>query len=283
MVEPCCTSKVHAILVQHVCLSEPFGSKPMTFPPPKLTDAEAGAYLAAIIESSDDAIIGLTLLGIITTWNQAANRIFGYGPEEAIGKHINLLIPPGLEDEELIILGKVSQGNRVDHFETKRRRRDGQLVDISLTVSPIRNPQGQVIGASKVARDVSFLKLAEKSNAHLAAIVGSSEDAIISKNLDGHITSWNTAAERMFGFTAAEAIGQHVTLIIPPELVDEEYAILGKVKSGRRVDHFETLRRRKDGSPISISLTVSPIFDMRGTIIGASKVARDVTEHRKTE
>ncbi len=272
MVEACCAPE---------CRTS--GIIRMTSKTPELSDAEARAYLSAIIESSDDAIIGLTLQGIITTWNQSASRIFGFTPNEAIGQHIALIIPPGLEDEELVILGKVSQGNRVDHFETKRRNKNGQLVDISLTVSPIRNSDGIVIGASKVARDITALKIAEKANAHLAAIVGSSEDAIISKNLDGHITSWNGAAERMFGYTPEEAIGQHVTLIIPPELVDEEYAILGKVKSGRKVEHFETVRRRKDGSAISISLTVSPIFDTQGRIIGASKVARDVTQHRKTE
>ena len=272
MVEACCAPE---------CRTS--GIIRMTSKTPELSDAEDRAYLSAIIESSDDAIIGLTLQGIITTWNQSASRIFGFTPNEAIGQHIALIIPPGLEDEELVILGKVSQGNRVDHFETKRRNKNGQLVDISLTVSPIRNSDGIVIGASKVARDITALKIAEKANAHLAAIVGSSEDAIISKNLDGHITSWNGAAERMFGYTPEEAIGQHVTLIIPPELVDEEYAILGKVKSGRKVEHFETVRRRKDGSAISISLTVSPIFDTQGRIIGASKVARDVTQHRKTE
>lgn len=125
---------------------------------------------------------------------------------------------------------------------------------------------------------------AEKAaRAHLAAIVDSSDDAIISKNLDGVITSWNASAEHLFGYTAAEAIGQHISLLIPTERLDEEYVIIGKVKAGQRVDHFETMRRNKAGELIEISLTVSPIRDDDGNIIGASKIARNVMQQRRTE
>jgi PAS domain S-box-containing protein len=117
----------------------------------------------------------------------------------------------------------------------------------------------------------------------LSAIVDSSEDAIVSKTLDGIITSWNRAAERMFGYSAAEAVGRHITLIIPTELLAEEDYVLGSIRSGKRLEHFETVRQRKDGSRLNVSLTVSPIRDSKGEIIGASKIARDITRHKRLE
>lgn len=156
---------------------------------PSINSSDALAYLAAIIDSSDDAIIGKTLGGIITFWNPAAEKLFGYSAGEAVGQHINLIIPEDRKDEEFVIIGKIRNGERVDHLETVRQAKDGRLLNISLTVSPIRNEAGQIIGASKIARDIGALKTAERSNAYLAAIIDSSDDAIIGKNLDGVITS----------------------------------------------------------------------------------------------
>ncbi|WP_303831624.1 PAS domain-containing hybrid sensor histidine kinase/response regulator [Asticcacaulis taihuensis] len=242
----------------------------------------AEGYLAAIIDSSDDAIVAKTLDGIITAWNRSAERIFGFSAGEAVGQHISLIIPEDRLDEEYIILGKVKAGHRVDHFETIRRAKDGTLIDITLTVSPILADDGRIIGASKVARDIRTAKSAERLSAYLAAIIESSDDAIVSKNLDGMITSWNPSAERIFGYSAEEAIGKHISLIIPQDMIDEEYAILGRVKAGERVDHFETIRRAKNGDLLNISLTVSPIRDGAGRIVGASKVARNITEQKRT-
>ncbi len=253
--------------------------RPAMKPKPVFENAEA--YLAAIIDSSDDAIVAKTLDGVITAWNRSAQRIFGFTPEEAVGQHISIIIPEDRQDEEFVILGKVKAGQRVDHFETIRRAKDGTLVDISLTVSPIRDDDGRIIGASKVARDIRIVKEAERQSAYLAAIVDSSDDAIISKNLDGMITSWNQGAERIFGYTPDEAVGKHITLIVPPNLIDEEYAILARVKFGERIDHFETLRRARNGDLLDISLTVSPIRDGSGRIVGASKVARNITEQKR--
>jgi PAS domain S-box-containing protein len=126
-------------------------------------------------------------------------------------------------------------------------------------------------------------KQAEEITGLLAAIVASSDDAIISKNLDGFITSWNKSAERIFGYTPEEAIGQHITLIIPPERHSEESDILARIRRGERVDHFETVRRRKDGSLLDVSLTISPVRDSSGRVIGASKVARDITAQKQSE
>src|SRR6202167_4270844 len=124
-------------------------------------------------------------------------------------------------------------------------------------------------------------KQAEEITGLLAAIVASSDDAIISKNLDGIITSWNKSAERIFGYTPDEAIGQHITLIIPPERHAEESDILARIRRGEPVDHFHTVRRRKDGTLLDVSLTISPLRDSSGRVIGASKVARDVTQQKQ--
>ena len=139
------------------------------------------------------------------------------------------------------------------------------------------------VGAVLVFRDVTERRRAEEAQARLAAIVESSDDAIVSKTLDGVIRSWNAGAERLFGYTAAEAVGRPITLIIPPERLDEERAILERLRRGERVEHFETVRVAKDGRRLDISLTVSPVRDGDGRVIGASKVARDITERKRAE
>ena len=130
-------------------------------------------------------------------------------------------------------------------------------------------------------RDVTERRLADLARAQLAALVESSEDAIIAKDLSGVVTSWNAAAERMYGYPAREAIGQSIRLIIPEHRWDEEDHVLGRICRGEMVEHFETLRRRKDGTEITVSLTVSPIHDSTGAIVGASKIARDITEQKR--
>ena len=244
---------------------------------------EALLRLAAIVDSSDDAIIGKTLDGVITSWNSSAVRIFGYTSAEAIGQHITLIIPKERWPEEDDVLARVRAGQRVDHFETVRMAKGGQTVAVSTTVSPIRDPSGRIIGASKIARDISGRRQEEITQARLAAIVESSDDAIVSKTLDGVITSWNTAAERMFGYPASEAVGQHITLIIPQERRSEEDHVIARIRRGERLSHFETVRRRKDGQLVEVSLTVSPIRDAHGNVVGASKVARDISERRALE
>jgi len=247
-------------------------------------DAErAIQQLAAIVESSHDAIISKSLDGIILTWNRAAERIFGYTAEEIVGKSIYLLIPPDREGDETLILGKVRCGERVEHYETVRRRKDGSLIDVAITVSPLFDSQGNVIAASKIARDVTGRTATDRSAYHFAAIVKSSEDAIISKDTNGIIQSWNKSAERLFGYTPAEIIGKSVLTLIPTERHSEEDEILGKIRRGERIEHFETVRQAKDGSLIDISLTVSPIKDNSGNVIGASKIVRDITEKKRAE
>lgn len=244
---------------------------------------EAHAYLAAIIDSSDDAIVSKDLNGNITSWNKSAERIFGYRAEEVVGKHISIIIPSDKLHEEDFILGEVRQGRRVDHFETVRRNKSGAPVHISVTVSPIVDKAGKIIGATKVARDITQIRQAERASAYLGAIIESSDDAIISKDLNGFITSWNKSAERIFGYSEAEVVGRHITILIPAERLAEEDKILTTLKNGKRVDHFETLRRHKDGHLVPVSLTVSPIRNAAGDIVGASKVSRDISERVASE
>jgi PAS domain S-box-containing protein len=241
------------------------------------------ARLAAIVESSDDIIVSETLDGIITSWNPAAARIFGWTAAEAIGRHITLIIPEERRAEADDVLARIRRGDRVDHFETVRVTKDGRLVDVSISISPVRDGAGRVVGASKIARDISERRRAEIAQARLAAIVASSDDVIVSKTLDGIITSWNPTAERVFGWTATEAIGQHITLIIPPERRPEEDDVLARIRRGERVDHFETVRVTKDGRRIDLSITVSPLRDGTGRVVGASKIARDISDRRRLE
>jgi PAS domain S-box-containing protein len=238
------------------------------------------ARLRSIIDSSDDAIISKDLNGVITSWNPGAEQLFGYNAAEAIGQPVSILIPPERLDEEPDILKRIRRGERIQHYETVRRRKDGRLLNISLSISPLRDENGRVVGASKIARDITDRKEAENVLLTLAAIVESSDDAIISEDLNGAITSWNYAAERLFGYTAEEAVGKPVNILIPAERLDEEPAILERIRRGERIEHYETVRRRKDGALLNISLSVSPIIDAEGRVVGASKIARDITQRK---
>jgi PAS domain S-box-containing protein len=239
------------------------------------------AFLGTIVESSDDAIISMTLDGHILSWNAGATRVFGYSRDEAIGRSIDFLIPPELHDEEQRMLERLRQGERIEHFETTRITKSGRRIQVSITVSPVRDAAGLVIAFSKIARDIDSAKRAERAAAQLAAIVESSEDGIISKSLDGTVQTWNAGAARIFGYSAEEMTGKPITTIIPPELHAEEREILDKLKQGERIKQFDTVRIHKDGRRIPVSLTISPIRDARGAIIGAAKIARDLTERMR--
>lgn len=384
------------------------GSTPI--PDPRSLDSR----LAAIIQSSDDAIIGKTLEGIITSWNPAAEKIFGYTAEEATGRPISLIIPSDKGAEEPEILARLRRGERIDHFETTRLRKDGKRIEVSLTISPVLDENGKVVGASKIARDITERKLAQEQlrlererlqttlasigdavivtdkrgfidflnpvaealtgwkqgeasgkplesvfniinessrkrvenpamramhqgiivglanhtvliarngselaiddsaapirdgdgevngvilvfrdvtglrsaadfRNRLSAIVENSDDAIIGKDLDGRITSWNKGAERIFGYSPQEAIGRPITMLIPPDRLAEEPEILAQLRRGERVDHFETVRISKDRRTVEVSLTISPIRDADGNLVGASKIARDISEKKRAE
>ena len=226
---------------------------PASLNPDNIVAEHPWSLLSAIVDSCDDAIISKDLNGIITSWNPAATRIFGYSPGEIIGKSILSIIPGELHGEEAEILKNLRQGNRIEHHETVRVAKDGRRVNLEITVSPIRDGSGNVIGASKIAHDISERKLADETQSRLASIAESSDDAIISQDIRGIVTSWNESATRMFGFGPEEMIGDSILKIVPGELIEEEADMQHRLSTGERVDHFETTRTAKDGSRLQVS------------------------------
>jgi PAS domain S-box-containing protein len=189
------------------------GSLPMAFLfvrglPDTNSAPDPQVLLAEIVESSDDAIISKDLNGKITSWNAGADRIYGYSREEAIGQPIGLLAVPDRSNEMPDILAEVAKGKRISHYETSRRRKDGKLIDVSLTISPVQNARGKVIGISAISRDITERKQAEERSSRQAALLDQSHDAIIVRTLDGVITYWSSGAERLYGFWRSDAIGQ---------------------------------------------------------------------------
>ena len=226
--------------------------------------------------------------GRVTMYNQAAAMLWGREPE--IGKDLwcgswKIYRPNGepLPLDECPMAVTLREGRPVRGQEIVIERPDGSRRHVLPHPEPIRNASGQVVGAVNMLMDVSERKAAERARAHLAAIVTSSDTAIIGKDLHGTITSWNRAAERLFGYSAGEIIGQHVTRLIPPDRRGEESRILERIASGRSIEPYETIRRRKDGSEVDISLSVSPIVDAHGKVIGASKIPRDISEQKRVQ
>lgn len=358
------------------------------------------AHLAAIVNCSDVAIYSEDLDGTISSWNHAAETMYGYAASEALGQPIYLIIPEDRRDEEADVQRRIYAGERVAHYETVRRTKRGERIEVSLVASPIRTTDGSLIGVSKIARDITAqraveaqlsLKSAlidlsdeaifawdlnegivewntgserlygysenealgrishqllrtihpesidrvlnrltehrqwsgelrhhtrdgrqiivesrqqlievggrrivletnhdisdrqrgERDRARLAAIVESSDDAIIGMDLEGTIFAWNQAAERMYGYAAADVTGQSIRLVVPRDRQDEESAVLERIARGEHVKHFETVRCRTDGTCFPVSLSLSPIRDEKGHVIGAAKIARDITERQR--
>ena len=248
-----------------------------------LNPEESVVRLAGIVDSSEDAIIGADLDGTINTWNTAASKLFGYTRDEVLGESILLLVPPHLHGEHSENRERIQRGERIEHSETQRLAKGGSRVDISLTLFGIRNARGTLVGSAMIARDISERRRLERARSILAAIVESSDDAIVSKNLDGIITSWNAAAERLLGYKAEEIIGQSVLRIIPPDLQHEEPGIIARLRSGQRIEHYETRRMKKNGDIFDVSLTVSPIRNEHGEVVGGSKILRDISDRRAAE
>ena len=245
-------------------------------------------WLRITLASIGDAVISTDAEGRVTFMNGVAEALTGWPQAEAVGRplpdvfHIvNERTRQPVENPALRALREGTIVGLANH--TVLIARDGTERPIDDSAAPMRDEGGATIGAVLVFRDVTERKRAEEVRARLAAIVESSEDAIVSKTLDGVIRSWNAGAERLFGYTAEEAVGRPITLIIPPERQDEERAILERLRRGERVEHFETVRVAKDGRRLDISLTVSPIRDDAGHVIGASKIARDITERKRAE
>ena len=244
--------------------------------------------LKAILDALPAAIYTTDAEGRITGFNEAAVRFSGRVPRLGSDSWCvtwKLYRADGtpLPHDECPMAIALKEGRELRGVSAIAERPDGTRVHFMPYPTLIRDASGKIVGAVNMLVDISHQEHAEELQARLAAIVSSSDDAIISKSLDGVIRTWNRGAERIFGYSAEEAIGQHITLIIPAERHAEEAMVLAKIRAGGTVDHFETVRRTKDGRLIDISLTVSPIRDTRGRITGASKIARDITERKRMD
>lgn len=239
--------------------------------------------LASIVESSEDAIISKDLNGVINSWNKAAERLFGYTAEEAIGRPVTMLIPPERFDEEPAILARIAKGQLVDHYETIRRRKDGSLIDISLTISPLRNDQGIITGASKIARDISERKQRERELNFQSHLLNAVEQAVIATDLKGTVLYWNAFAESLYGWSSGEALGTNIIDLTPAaETLETAGEILATLRRGESWSG-EFLTRKKDGTLFPAQITDSPIFAADGELIGIVGVSTDITERKRAE
>ena len=227
--------------------------------------------------------------GTITYYNPQAADLWGRAPnlgdpdERFCGSALLLMNGEQLPHDRCPMAVALRDGTSFRQEVVDMRRPDGSQVTVRVNIDPIKDEADRIVGAVNVFHDVTNLRRAEEAAARLAAIVQSSDDAIISKDLNGIITSWNEGARRIYGYTETEAVGHPITMLIPLDRQHEETDILARIKRGERVEPFETTRQRKDRSLIDISVTVSPIKDSKGRTIGASKIARDITERKQAE
>jgi PAS domain S-box-containing protein len=244
--------------------------------------------LQTTLDSIGDAVISTNADGQVTFVNRRAETLTGWTQAESLGRPLSdvLRLVDGVTrlPAEDLAARAIRDGlalERDNHAILIGR--GGAEIPIEDSAAPTRDESGNRLGAVVVFRDVSLRKEAEEAQALLASIVASSDDAIVSKTLDGIIRSWNAGAQRLFGYTAEQAIGRPITMIIPAERLDEEHEILARISRGERVDHFETVRVTRDGRLIDLSLTVSPVRDGSGRIVGASKIARDISDRKRAD
>lgn len=247
-------------------------------------ERQSAERLADLLMLSYEPMFAWNLDGPIVFWNAGAERLYGFAADEAVGRISHSLLhtrwPIGFFELRSLLRNEGYWSGELRHI-----CKDGREVIVDSRMQLLSD--GTVL---EVNRDVTerkemeaALRESEQRLRYLASIVESSDDAIVSKNLDGIITSWNRGAERVFGYRAEEAIGQPITIVIPEERQSEERDILTRIRRGEHIDHFETVRRRKNGGLIAISLTVSPVKNAEGKIVGASKVARDITEQKRSQ
>ncbi len=245
---------------------------------------ESEALKSAMLRSAYDCVIGMNHLGRVIEFNAAAERTFGYRRDEVLGQKLaELIIPPELRERHRQGLKKYLETGQSrilnQRIELIAIRRDGSTVPVELAVTPIPDTDPPIF--TGYVRDNSERIEAERIREHLAAVVEGTSDAVLSKDLDGIITAWNEAATRLYGYTAEQAIGKPIYIIVPPGRETEEERILERIRRGERVEPYETERVRRDGSRIDVSLTVSPIKDPVLGIVGASHVARDITADKR--
>jgi PAS domain S-box-containing protein len=257
--------------------------------------AESRELFRVTLRSIGDAVITTDINGCVTYINGVGEALTGWSQEEARGQPLQDVFHIVNEVTRLPVQNPAIRALRdgvvvglANH--TVLIKKNGEECPIDDSAAPIRDEQGHVSGCVLIFRDVTVQRQVEREKANqlhtarlLAAIVQSSNDAIISKSLDGIIQSWNAAAERLFGYTAEQAIGQHISLVIPPDRIAEEDEIIARLRAGQRIEHYETERVRSDGQRLNVSLTISPLEDDAGNVVGASKIARDITGRKRLE
>jgi two-component system sensor kinase FixL len=243
----------------------------------------------ALIATAVDGMVVIDTRGTIQLYNQACENLFGYGPDEIIGQNVKLLMPaPYRREHDRYLSNYRDTGHK--RIIGIGREVVGQRKDLTTFPMYLSVGEGEVDGKKffvGIIRDLTELRResarGEEANRLLAQVVQSSNDAIISKTLDGMITSWNASAQRMFGYGATEAIGKNITILFPPDRMHEEQEILERLRAGKETKYYETARRHKNGGEVLISLSVAPILDHDGHVIGASDIARDITEQKQAE
>src|SRR5882672_19787 len=249
---------------------------------------QSDEHFRKVLDDLPAAIYVTDAKGRITYFNDAAATLWGCRPELGRSEWCGswkLYWPDGtpLPHGECPMALALKEKRPIRGMEAVAERPDGTRVPFIPYPTPLFSRTGKLLGAVNMLVDITDRKLAETFAQRIASIVESSDEAIISKDLTGKILSWNDGASRLFGYTAQEAIGKPVTILIPPDRLDEETGIIKRIQRGERVDRYETVRRRKDGSLVDISLTVSPVKDAAGKVLGASKIAHDISEKKQAK
>jgi PAS domain S-box-containing protein len=239
----------------------------------------------ALLEAAPDAMVIVDDTGTIKLVNAQTESMFGYAREELLGRNVDFLVPSRFRGHHVTHRHGYTANGRTRPMgaglELYGLRQDGSEFPVEISLSPLETSDGLLVSAA--VRDVSDRKAAEARINELALIVESSQDAILTKSLDGTITFWNAAATRMYGYTAAEAVGQHVAMLAPPEHRAEIEAMLMQIGRGERIDHYETLRVTKSGLLLDVDVILWPVHDRAGKIVGASAIARDIAEHKRAK
>jgi len=242
---------------------------------------QATALLASIVESSEDAIMSSTTGGIVLSWNHGAERLYGYSAEEVVGKPVSILAPADQRSSLKWIAVQLQQGEHVNQFECLGLTKDGKRVNISVSACPVRDADGQITARAAIMRDITARVQAQEARALLASIVDSANDAILGAAPDGAILSWNKGAEAIYGYRAEQVLGKPVSMLVPASGIGEISLLLEQVCRGETVSQLETVTVNRAGARIEVSLTMSPVRNQAGEVVGVSAIARDIRRRRR--